>query len=206
MNISRRYREVVRPELECLRSAANVSRRIRKLRRESAESIRQAVAMTMGGSQTMKIAGIEKYVVGRQPCPSMMSYRWPCTMVCSAMKRRGSQMHSTASNHCLCRLSRSVGILILGDETCSMCMQRQRHATGRAKLTSIITLVEISHQTMPTTLTLSPHTAALTPYITFVVNSQAITERVAMFPARQCHGSERRRESAARKATGGNSG
>jgi len=66
--------------------------------------------------------------------------------------------------------------------------------------------VLISHQIVATRSALPAQMTASIAKIMFIVNSHAIIESVATFPARQCHGSGKMRESAERKATGANSG
>lgn len=64
----------------------------------------------------------------------------------------------------------------------------------------------ISHHTAATMAVLSPQISASTAKMIFMVKSQAIIDSVATLPARQCHGKARKRENAAMKATGANSG
>jgi hypothetical protein len=64
----------------------------------------------------------------------------------------------------------------------------------------------ISHHVSATIATLSAQMRASTAKMIFVTKSQAMIDNVATFPARQCQGRARRREKAARKATGANSG
>lgn len=54
--------------------------------------------------------------------------------------------------------------------------------------------------------TLLPQMRASTAKIMFEIKSQPMIERVATFPARQCHGRGRKSDKAAIIATGANSG
>jgi len=131
-------------------------------------------------------------------------------------------MHS--SKYCLFRLFVICHLETRTDETCSRCTQMQKQAAGRARFAPIMSFVAVyimsemsngrklsinilmSHQTRKTIRTLPAHMIVFIPEIIFMVKNQPMMQRVATFRARQCHGRGNKREMAAKKAIGGNSG
>ena len=133
-----------------------------------------------------------------------------------AIYRRGNATHTRRSTIIRRRLSEEDAATFRMEATLSRCLQRRKHAAGRAILPPISNLmavpklwksshydvtrgrIPISHQAKSFKSTLPAQAMVFTPWAMLITNSQNIMESVGTLRARQCPGNGIRTSKAAR--------